>query len=187
MNSKQLQQLLIIASIIIAFLVFRDQKRKTEIKTLKSQLDDLKEINFQVRQRLKVLMDSETDVDPAVAKELQSIHALLEIKEPTKAALALAKIIETLLKQLYSSDEAFQKSKSRLTFADYLKHALDQRIISEEDYHLVSVLRVIRNQEAHELDLKKEPSRIVAAFVAGFAFAFALMKLVRKSVRAADA
>jgi hypothetical protein len=44
------------------------------------------------------------------------------------------------------------------------------------------VLKIIRNQEAHDLNVKKEKSKIVACFITGLSITFALYKMVRKGI-----
>jgi hypothetical protein len=182
LSSKALAPLLITAGIIIAFLFFLNNQMTKEIKKLRGEVDQNREINLKIRKRLKELLESEAEIDPQVSQELTQIYALLEIKQETKAVLSLAKIIERLLKELYKDDAELHSKKKNLSFFDYLEHAKEKGIISEEDFHLISVLRLIRNQEAHELNVKKDESKILASFVAGLIFLFTLNKLVRKRI-----
>jgi len=171
--------LLAVAVILIVALLFLIQGKNVEIDQLRAEIDRNRRLNRDVRQRLKDLLLSSQDIDPQVAQELMQISALLEIKQETKAILSLAKIIEKLLKQLYKDDPELLSKTKNPSFADYLQYAKDKNVISAEDFHLISVLRIIRNEEAHELNVKKDQSRTAAAFVAGFSFVLTLSRLVR--------
>lgn len=125
------------------------------------------------------------EVDPKIANEVSQIIALLEIKQDTTAVFKLAKVIENLLVELYEKDPGLMeltKSNGRKSpvFADYLEFAKIKGIVSKEDYHLISILKIIRNEEAHDLAIEKEKSRIVAAFLSGIALILSLCKLLRK-------
>ncbi|MCW5896346.1 MAG: hypothetical protein KIT50_12160 [Bacteroidetes bacterium] len=185
MTDKSSTILLAVAAVVIVALLFLNQKKTKEIKKLRTEIDQNRQLKQDVRQRLKDLLESNKDIDPQVAEELMQISALIEIKQETKALLSLAKIIEKLLKQLYKDDPEVLAKSNNPSFADYLEHAKQKKVISVEDFHLISVLRLIRNQEAHELNVKKEQSRIAAAFVAGMAFVLTLTRLLRKRVGAA--
>jgi len=43
----------------------------------------------------------------------------------------------------------------------------ESKYLFYEDYHLLSVLKIIRNEEAHQLDVHKDKSKIVAVFISG--------------------
>jgi ribonuclease HII len=182
MSTKAETVLWIAAGFVILVLLYLVQKKTGEIKELKAQIDESKELTHDVRHRLLDLLKSNRDIDPQVAQELTQICALLEIQQDTKAILSLAKIIEKLLRELYQDDPDLLARKKTPSFADYLEHARDKEVISKEDFHLISVLRLIRNEEAHELAIKKEHSRIVAVFIAGIAFVLTLSRLLRKKL-----
>jgi len=174
--------LLAVAALVIVILFFINQKKNKEIKQLKSKIDKDLQLTRDVRRRLLELVEINKEIDSEVASELTNISALLEIKQDTKALSSLAKIIEKLLKQLYKYDTNFHLRYKRATFADYLEYAKEKGVISSEDFHLISVLRLIRNEEAHELNVQKEQSKITAAFVTGIAFVLTLTKMLRKNV-----
>ncbi len=121
-----------------------------------------------------------------MANELAQILSLLNINQDTTALMKLAKVIENLLKELYSKGEELlgkvrAANRKRLVFADYLEHAQDKGVVSSEDYHLLAVLKGIRNEEAHENGVKMERSRLVAALVAGIAIVMSLCRLLKRT------
>lgn len=93
------------------------------------------------------------------------------------------------MKELYKGDPAVKelaqkKGRKNATFDDYLEYAKIKGAISSEDYHLISVMKIIRNEESHELAVKKEKSKIINAFLVGFTTITVLWKLVK--TKAAD-
>ena len=182
MDSKDSTFLLIVSFLVIAVLLIVSRKDKQEIKELRQHIDNDKRLTEDVRRRLIGLVEDNQDIDPAVAQEIMSISALVEIKQDTKALFGLAKVIERLLKELYSDDPEFLSRKDHSSFASYLDHATAKGVVSKEDFHLISLLRLIRNEEAHELNVKKEQSKIMAAFVAGTALVIVLSRLVHKKL-----
>ncbi len=108
--------------------------------------------------------------------------ALIEAKQPTKAAFSLAKIVENLLEEKYSQNGDFKnfvqsknKGKKRNpVFNDYLEYAKNQKLIGTDEFHFAKGLKEIRNQEGHELDVKKQDSWLATAFFTGIGL---IMKL----------
>jgi hypothetical protein len=172
------------AAIIIVWLLIDKEESAKEISDLKKKIQEQEDLDDQIKSRLKQLAEANPHIDPKIASELKNIAELIAIKQETKAIATLAKIIENLLKHLYKKDSGLKElakknGRKSPVFADYLQYAKEKGIISSEDFHLVSVLKIIRNEEAHELDIKKEKSRISAAFIAGFAIVMSLCPLVR--------
>ncbi len=173
------------ACILILWLFYENDKKKKKIKELQNEIDENQNLTKEIRERLTGLIQNNKEVDPDIANELGHIVALLEIKQDTTAVLKLAKIIEKLLKELYSKDTdlkelAKQNGRKSPTFADYLEFAKIKKVISAEDFHLLSVLKIIRNEEAHELDIHKEKSRVFAAFISGLGLVLNLCRLLKK-------
>lgn len=107
------------------------------------------------------MIESNPDIDDDISRELTSIAALLEINQQTKAVRSLAKIIENLLKKVYKDSIGFknylqENGIRKPSFENYIVYARVDGKISKEDYHLIEVLKIIRNEEAHELDVEKE-------------------------------
>ena len=104
---------------------------------------------------------------------------------------ALAKIIENLLKKLYKQDQSFRdflkKNSRKGVFHDYLEFARIKGVISTEDYYLVSVLKIYRNEEAHELNVQKDTNKIVTAFITGISMMIVLSKKLKLIAQKSDA
>ena len=177
--------LALVAGLVIAFLLVDNVLKKIKIAELQKEIDENENLTKEIRNRLKELMQNEKEVDPRIANELGQMIALLEIKQDTSAIFKLAKILENLLKELYKNDKelrilAESNGRKNPAFADYLQHAKNNKLISSEDFHLLSVLKIIRNEEAHDLDVHKEKSRILAAFVAGIGLVLSLCAILKK-------
>lgn len=185
-NGKWAKVTAFVMSIVIIYLLITNQNKNKQIAELKKAVNENDALNDQIKKKLQELLQSNPGIDEDIAKELASIAALLEIEQQTKAILGLAKIIENLLKELYQGTEGLktylsEKKKKKPSFEDYIDYARTQEVISKEDYHLIEVLKIIRNEEAHELDVKKDKGKLVACFLAGLGITFVLYKLVKGS------
>jgi hypothetical protein len=138
----------------------------------------------EIKLKLEELIEKYPDIDENISGELSQIAELLKIQQASKAALALAKVIENLLKKLYANDSSFLESlgKKKPTFHEYLQYALTNGDINKEDFHLVSALKQIRNEEAHDLNVKKERSKLAACVLAGIGMTITLYELVRNKL-----
>ncbi len=171
---------------IILILVLIDSKMKTlKIRELEKEIDENDHLTTEIKRRLTELISNNKEVEQSIGNELAQIAALIEIKQDNSAVLKLAKIIENLLKELYNKDlevKEIAKANGRRTpsFHDYIEHAKNKATISKEDYHLLSILKIIRNEEAHELDVKKEKSRVLAASIAAIGIILSLCRILKK-------
>ena len=175
----------ITAGIIIVWLFIENDKKNNKIRKLQKEINDNENLTNEIKKRLIDLIKNNKEIDPKIANELKQIVELLKIKQESTAIMKLAKIIEKLLKTLYKGDlvlKELAKTKGRKTpaFADYLEHANNLKIITKEDYHLLSIMKIIRNEEAHELDIKKEKSRIIASFISGIGLILRLFNLIKE-------
>lgn len=175
--------LLMVGGIIIFWLFLENQNKKELIQQLKNQLDTNEALTEEIKKKLKQLIADNPEIDSDISNELAQITSLIEIKQETKAILSLAKIIENLLKKLYKNNPELKertKKKRSPSFEDYIQFANEKGVISKEDYHFISVLKIIRNEEAHQLNVKKEKGKIAACFLAGLSITFTLHELVSK-------
>jgi hypothetical protein len=184
-NSQFKEILLFVGGIIILLLMIDKNKQSKEIQSLKKEINDNADLTNEIKKQLNILVQSSKDIDPKISNEIAQIVGLLEIKQSTTAVLKLAKIIENLLIELYAGDNGlkdFLKNRNHKnpTFADYIEFARIRNIITGEDYHMLSVLKIIRNEEAHELDVKKEKFSLIAAFITGVRIVFGLSGLIHE-------
>ncbi|HMQ77543.1 MAG TPA: hypothetical protein PKE21_15485 [Flavobacteriales bacterium] len=171
--------LLTAAVIIIAILLVKSLFDEEEKAALRKQVRDTKDLNKELRDMLLELIEKVKRGDQNIAQELASIVSLINVNEETSAMVKLTKVVEKLLKEIYGKDErvaeiAKTHGRKRPTLADLLERAKESRLLDQEDYHLLSVLKSIRNKEAHEVNIEKEPSRIIASLIAGIRFVFTL-------------
>lgn len=176
--------LAVTAGFIIFWLFIDREDKKAQIKKLEKEIDDHKNLNKEIKNKLKELIENNKEVDPEISNELGQIAALIEIKQDTKAMLSLVKIIENLLQRLYEKDGrlkqiAMSNGRKRPAFMDYLQLAQEDKHISKEDFHLISVAKMVRDEEAHELDVEKEKGKIVGSFLSGMAIVLTLCRIIK--------
>jgi len=178
----------VIAAILGTYFYLENKKNKVRIAELEKEVEDNETLDNDIKQKLKYIIETNTDIDPSISFELGEIAKLIEYKHETKAVLAMAKIIENLLHELYKNDKDLKekvKSKNRksATFDDYLDHAQLKGIVSKEDFHLLSAMKIMRNKEAHELAVKQknDTAKIMGSFLVGFTTILSLWKLVKKN------
>ena len=178
----------VLAGFIILWLLFDREKLKLKLIDLEKEIEENNNLNKEIRKRLKELVANNKDVDAEISNELGQIAALIEIKQETKAILSMVKIVETLLNKIYSDDQrlintAKKNNRKRPAFMDFLQLALLDKVISKEDYHLISVAKIIRDEEAHDLSVEKEKSRILSSFISCIAIILTLCKLAKAKLR----
>lgn len=184
-NNKLVIGIGVVVGIIILWLLIENSNKDKKIAELQKEIDENENINEEIKKRLTELIQNNHEIAPQIANELGQIAALLEIKQDTTAVFKLAKIIENLLKQLYKGNAKLKeiaKKYGRKTpvFNDYLEHAKDENVITTEDWHLLSVMKIIRNEEAHEVDVKKDRTRILASFISGMGIILGLCRMLKK-------
>jgi uncharacterized membrane-anchored protein YhcB (DUF1043 family) len=174
-----------IAGIVITYLIVDNIKKNIKIKELQKEIDDNDDLNLEIKKKLSELIQNNKEIDPKVANELTQMVTLLEVKQDTSAVLKLNKVIENLLKELYKGDAELKElakthGRKNPVFADYLEHAKIKKVISTEDYHLLSVMKGIRNDEAHELAVHPHKAKIFAAFISGLSLILGLCRLLKR-------
>ena len=165
----------------------REKKLGQENKALRNIVSDLKEevneiidkkdeLPEDVKNQLKSLIEEYRNIDEKVTNELLSVTALLEIKENTKAIMGLAKIIESLLKKIYTGDKEL---KSNPRFVDLIEHAKKKKLIEKDEYYFLNGVREIRNEEAHNLAVQKRINIISTSLLIGVSMIFKLAGIIK--------
>ena len=185
MSTKKIENALyFVFGIIILWLLLDREDKKQEIKELKGTIDESEHLPAPIKSQLKDLIQNNQDIDPQIGSELSQAAALIEIQQEPGAILKLAKILENLFGQLYKNDAQFKnwlkgKGRAQPVFADYIEFAKNQKDITADDYHILYLMKNIRNEEAHDLAVVKEKSKIIVSFVSGMALVLGLSKLVK--------
>lgn len=184
-NNNLLLAVSLVAAIIISWLVIDNITKSMEINDMKKRIAESENLNEEIKKRLRELIQNNKEINPEISRELSQIAALLEIKQDNTAVLKLTKIIEHLLRELYEGNVELKElakanGRKNPVLADYLEFAKNKGIITAEDFHLLSVMKIIRNEEAHEIDVQKEKSRILAAFICGVGLILTLCRLLKK-------
>lgn len=184
MNSKNANLVLgAIAIIFIAVVLHSNRKMNERIKELENALNSNSLISEKIKEQLLDLLARHPHIDEDVKQELSQIALLIGIQQESKAILSLTKIIENLLKNFLKEDTDFKtqlKKKSKPVFADYLDYAKNSKLISTHDYHLISVLKGMRNEEAHELNVATDRGKLVGCFISGVSVVLTLYNMIKK-------
>jgi len=140
--------LFILGLILLAWLAFSNEEKNKKIEELSLALRASTGINEEIKKKLKELVNANPHIEPDVAAELNDIHDLIDIQQDSKAILAMAKVIENLLKKIYKNDAGFKvkMGKARPTFEHYLNYAHEKKLISREDFHQISLIKIYRNE-----------------------------------------
>lgn len=175
------------AAIIIIILLIVIGNKNFKLKLLRLELEESKKLNRDIKQKLREFIESNADLDPRISSELGQIMELIEIQQDTKAMLSLVKIVENLLRDIYEGDPMLQQiaaknNRKTAAFMDYLELARDVKAISKEEYHLMTVAKMVRDREAHEMNVEKEKVTILSSFISGIAIVTALWKILRNKL-----
>lgn len=159
------------------------EEHRKNLHDLRAMINGSDHIEEGVKKKLNSLIDTYRDIDIKVSNELTAAMALIDAKQPTKAAFSLAKIVENLLKEKYQEDEGFKRflGRRRVNFHEYLEYAKDDKLIEKEEFHFAKGLKEIRNEEGHELDVTKTDSFLHTAFFASIGLILKLGIAVRKN------
>jgi len=93
----------------------------------------------------------------------------------------LATIIENILKEKIGDDAEFKQKKKRYSLANLLSYAKEINIITKHEFSFGWLLKDIRNEESHELNVnsKKPENWKTIAFFAGIEIIFKLKGVTR--------
>ncbi len=187
-NSNFGNVLAFVGGVVVTFLIIDNIKKSSIISDLQKQIEENENLHIEIKNKLTELIHNSNVVEPKVSNELAQIVTLLEVKQDNSAILKLTKIIENLLIELFKDDVeikeiAKKNGRKKPVFADHLEHAKNNKIITTEDYHLLSIMKSMRNDEAHNLAVNKHKSKIFAAFITGIGLVLGLCQLLkRKSI-----
>ncbi|MDB5231657.1 MAG: hypothetical protein JWN76_2462 [Chitinophagaceae bacterium] len=185
MKKNEIPQVLIpLTVLLLIYLVGQNYIKAKRIGVLDAALKANHDLYDQIKNQIRLLIASSPNLDSDIAKELKEISDLIEIKQDSRAVMVIAKIIESLLRELFEKNEAFineMKAKSRnATFHDYIDYALKTGTICKEDFHHLKIIKEIRNEEAHKLAVRKKRSLIAASFIAGISITLSLYRIARE-------
>lgn len=125
---------------------------------LKKTIESKENLPEEIKTNLNKLISDFDKLDKNISAELISISSLIEIDEKPKALFSLAKIIENLLKKVYTE---------KLNFNKLIDKAKEQKLITAEECHFVHGIREIRNKEGHEINVKVENYLTASSFMIG--------------------
>lgn len=158
--------------------------------SFKKFIENNNQLEEEVKKNLTKLVDKYKGIDNKVSNELKAAMSLIDAQQPTKAAFSLAKIVENLLCEKYALDGEFKEfvktnnngKKKTPVFNDYLEYAKNQNHIGPEEYHFAKGLKEIRNQEGHDLDVKKNESWMATAIFTGIGLIMKLGETLNRTI-----
>jgi len=128
---------------------------------------------LEIRKDLNNLIEDFDKLDKNISAELISISSLIEINEKPKALFSLAKIIENLLKKVFSE---------KLNFNKLIDKAKDEKLLTSEECHFAHGIRELRNKEGHEINVKVENHLTASSFMIGIGIISKLKLLPTKCI-----
>lgn len=150
------------------------QKKATESNYLKLLEDYMKKtssIPQSAIEQLEELKNAYSNVNNDIAAELCVVLEMLHDGKETVAIEKLTKIIENILK--IRLEEIAQNSQKK-TLMEMIKDAVSFKVISKRTAAFADALRVVRNEEAHELNVQLTPTQAVLCVLAGVSILFEL-------------
>lgn len=125
---------------------------------LKKTIESKENLPDEIKNNLNKLITDFDKLDKNIAEELISISALIEIDEKPKAIFSLSKIIENLLKKVF---------EGKLNFVRLIEKAKEEKLLTSEECYFVNGIRMIRNKEGHEVNVKIENHLTASSFMIG--------------------
>lgn len=192
-NSKVLiSAVAVVAILIMAYLLFENQKIKKEKKILEE--DNLKLLydsinrnpNFsdEVKIQLEKLVVKFETINPKVSNEIAQALQLIQIGQVENAIEDLAKIIENLLKEHYKADDNFKNwlGKRKADFQARLEFCKHENKINKVEFNFFIAVKAIRNEEDHELDVNLPAYLNASGLIVGIGGIIKIASLVYPSL-----
>lgn len=171
--------LAIVAGFFIWALLFDNRKKDKQIHDLteknqemRNELNKINEIIIQAddltreaKLRIQKLIDNSKPIEPEVKSELLQAFVLIQGKMISKALLSMGKIIENSLKKILSHQPEFKKKYKSPRFVDLITYAKETGLLEKDEFHFANGIRELRNDEAHQLNVKKDSSWEVSSVI----------------------
>ncbi len=183
MNKKQAITILAIAAFLIAvYFYMEDQENKKKIgeledKNFKLLYQSIKaddSITVEIKQQLSALAIKFSKTDQDIAQEIAKAMNLLQIHQKEKSIESLTKIMEHLLKKLYTNNLAWQewmkendKNLSKPHIHDLLDYCYNaDKLLIYAEYQFYMAIKEVRNREAHDVNYTLEKNLSDAGLLA---------------------
>lgn len=154
-----------------------DAIKKLEVNNLQLIQEILKgnkDLPDLVKTQLLELITAYEIKNPKIAIEIASIVKLIEANELEKGVMAIAKIIENILKDKLNKHEELKKiiskpngGKRRAVFADYVDCANKIGIYDKAETLFVLGIKEYRNQEAHQVGVRRKKNLNISSMLTG--------------------
>lgn len=156
------------------------------IRRLTNENDEIRKGYLDLLQRFLILKG---ETAPDILEELEKLkESLSTLNKDAHIALGnviglvndgyyetavrdLAKIIENILKEKIDVDASFKKKRDLFNF---LQHAKECKWIKPHEHAYADLIRLMRNNDSHEWNVKEEPHKIGLAIFAGIEIVYSL-------------
>jgi uncharacterized protein (UPF0147 family) len=172
---------ILIVGLIIGYLVYcnlnlrkENQKLESEnqeyhyryLSLLEQYMNKTSSVPSDAKRQLSELQKKFTNINEDVSVELTAVMELLNESKESIAIEKLTKIIENVLSDRLMKESGNMESK-KMTFMESIKEAVKSNIVCKRLGAFIDALRVIRNEEAHELNVQLSNNETLLYVLAG--------------------
>ncbi len=147
---------------------------KDRLKLMKDAIENSDHLSKEIKDQIHKLIDEYQEIDEEVAKELVSVLSLVNIGQHEQAIKDLAKIIENMLSEKYKDESKFKSFKKYIPLAKLIEHAKEVKFFSSKEYNASCILKDIRNEVSHELNVRYGSNWQVIGLLGGIEIIFKL-------------
>lgn len=148
-----------------------DEIRKAYLDLLQRFMLLHNHANPDILKELEKLKELTVNLDREIHLAIDKVISLINDGHYEVAIRDLGKIIENILKAKVKEDVSFKKKHS---LKNYLEHALECKWIKTHEHGFAELIRIIRNEDSHELNAKIEPHQFGLAVFAGIEIIYKL-------------
>lgn len=148
-----------------------DEIRKAYLDLLQRFMLLHNHANPDILKELEKLKELTVNLDREIHLAIDKVISLINDGHYEVAIRDLGKIIENILKAKIKEDVSFKKKHS---LKNYLEHAMECKWIKTHEHGFAELIRIIRNEDSHELNVKVEPHQFGLAVFAGIEIIYKL-------------
>lgn len=151
-----------------------DEIRKAYLDLLQRFMLLHNDANPDILKELEKLKELTVNLDREIHLAIDKVISLINDGHYEVAIRDLGKIIENILKAKIKEDATFKKKHD---LKHYLEHAKECKWIRTHEHAFAELIRIIRNEDSHELNVKIEPHQFGLAVFAGVEIIYSLNSL----------
>lgn len=151
-----------------------DEIRKAYLDLLQRFMLLHNHANPDILKELEKLKELTVNLDREIHLAIDKVISLINDGHYEVAIRDLGKIIENILKAKIKEDTTFKKKHD---LKHYLEHAKECKWIKAHEHGFAELIRILRNEDSHELNVKVEPHQFGLAVFAGVEIIYSLNSL----------